>query len=81
MLKLPEISSQIGEKNYIYIYIYIGNKKKIQWNTSHLYLISLNGNRVLETRFLFMEIEYKILEFYWELFFFWAGTPAAWDQN
>ena len=32
--------------------------------------------RVSKTRFLFMEIEYKILEFYWE-FFFLAGIPAA----
>ena len=32
--------------------------------------VSINRNRVLETRFLFMEIEYKILEFHWEIFFF-----------
>ena len=55
----------------------IKNKKKNQYNSSILYSISLNGNRVLEAQFLFKEIEYKILEFHWVFFFFWGGSYAC----
>ena len=44
-----------------------GKKKKKKNNPSRT--ISINRNQVSKTRFLFMETEYKILNFYWEFFF------------
>ena len=43
-------------------------KKKKKNNPSRT--ISINRNQVSKTRFLFMETEYKILDFYWDFFFF-----------